>query len=191
MRQARPQVKRAEQPSDTLVAVSRPGRRLDHRRTHRVTISVWQPYYRAAFSRRSRYNDPERGSLFGVFLRESHHETVRRTGTGQQSGTGTRRLLPGSAGRRPEAVRDAGRRRNRQALPHRGDGQQGDERKTFRELVAYAKKNAAYSTACCSTRWTVPPAISSITSNSNGWSPNTTCRSSPFRSRPRTRPPAA
>lgn len=34
-------------------------------------------------------------------------------------------------------------------------------------------------------------AIFSITSNSNGWSRNTTCRSFPFRSRPRTRPPVA
>ena len=67
----------------------------------------------------------------------------------------------------------------------------GDERKTFRELVNYAKKTRPFSMVCSFTRWTVPPAISSITSNSNGWSRNTTCRSFLFRSRLRTRQPVA
>ena len=67
-----------------------------------------------------------------------------------------------------------------------------DERKTFRELVAYAKKKMRPSSmGCSSTRWTVPPATSSITSNSNGWNRNTTCRSSPFPSLPKTRLRAA
>ena len=54
------------------------------------TVHVWQPYYTEPLTA----NDAIGilmgvGNLFTVLSGSSHHETFRRPGTGQQSGTGT------------------------------------------------------------------------------------------------------
>ena len=65
-----------------------------------------------------------------------------------------------------------------------------DERRAFKELLAYAKKHAEELTGCSSTRWTAPPATFSTTLNWSGWNPNTAWSSFRFRSRPKTPRPA-
>ena len=66
-----------------------------------------------------------------------------------------------------------------------------DERRTFKELLAYAKKNAHRLDACSSSKSIVRPAICSIMSNWSGWKSIMACQWSTSRNPRRTRLPDA
>ncbi len=54
------------------------------------TVRVWQPYYAEPLTAKDAVGILMAvGNLFAVLSGSSHHETLRRPGTGQQSGTGT------------------------------------------------------------------------------------------------------
>src|SRR5207253_9595215 len=118
---------------------------LDHRRSRRVDnsrLAALLPSYPHA--RRRRYNDPERGSLvrcavFGVeamkrfvaLARVSSREQEREGFSLEVQEDALRRYATQAGGEIVKLFRIA------------ETASKGDERKTFRELVAYAKKNAA------------------------------------------------
>ena len=64
-----------------------------------------------------------------------------------------------------------------------------DERTTFKEMIAFAKKRCLELEGCCSTKSTERPGTWSTTWNWNGWNRNTMSRSSRSHNRPTAIPP--